>query len=269
MSSLLSKEGRSDFREISGQSGSGSPVGTKVPKFVDQLYHDLDADIYWRSTGLTNQDWIIISGGSSSIIVTNPIGLESYFGLFSHNQISELTEIVIIGPDIGDGFDVSGTNTITSVIALDLVLIDNNKIFSISSTSLSNLSLPILASIDSSNGFNVTNSGALVSINLPALANIGLTIPSTFNIYGNTILTTIFLGNVVFGNNCFVGIVNCALSQTSVDHILARCVASEAFVSGTVDLSGGTNSPPTSVAEGSDYAILTGRGVIVTVNSPP
>lgn len=42
------------------QEGAGSPVGVNVPKFIGQLYHDTVADTYYRSTGLTNADWVLI-----------------------------------------------------------------------------------------------------------------------------------------------------------------------------------------------------------------
>jgi hypothetical protein len=56
-----------------------------------------------------------------------------------------------------------------------------------------------------------------------------------------------------------------ALDQTSVDLILARCVANAAFVSGAVSLNGGTNATP-SASGLTDKATLTGRGVTVLTN---
>lgn len=48
--------------------GAGSPVGAATPDFIGQLYHDTEGDAYWRSTGLTSADWVVISGGSSQFI---------------------------------------------------------------------------------------------------------------------------------------------------------------------------------------------------------
>ncbi len=64
-----------------------------------------------------------------------------------------------------------------------------------------------------------------------------------------------------------IGFQDCALSVESVDHILARCVASAGYVSGNVNLSGGTNAVP-SAAGLTSKATLEGRdpGVTVTVN---
>lgn len=54
------------------QSGAGSPVGVAVPKFIGQLYHDTVADTYYRSTGLTNADWTLISGAAAPLVVWSP-----------------------------------------------------------------------------------------------------------------------------------------------------------------------------------------------------
>lgn len=47
------------------QEGIGTPIGVKVPSFANQLYHDTDANTYYRSTGLTSADWVAISGGAT------------------------------------------------------------------------------------------------------------------------------------------------------------------------------------------------------------
>lgn len=56
-----------------------------------------------------------------------------------------------------------------------------------------------------------------------------------------------------------------ALDATSVNAFLARCVAAAGYVSGTIDLSGGTNAAPTGQGA-ADVVTLTGRGVTVSTN---
>lgn len=56
-----------------------------------------------------------------------------------------------------------------------------------------------------------------------------------------------------------------ALDQTSVDQVLARCVANAGYVAGTVDLSGGTSATPSATGL-ADKATLIGRGVVVNTN---
>ena len=124
--------------------------------------------------------------------------------------------------------------------------------------------------------------GALSSLNVDSLVTIGanvsldfkgasLSFPSLVTVVGN------FVANSLAGLTSFsapvwlptdgttIDFVLDGLDQTSVDHILARCVANPAFVSGTVDLAGGTNATPS--AQGLiDAGILTGRGVTVITN---
>lgn len=80
------------------------------------------------------------------------------------------------------------------------------------------------------------------------------------------VLATVSFPMFVFVSDRDYSFSGCALSQASVDHILARAVASSGYVSGTLDLSGGTSSPPSSTDPGSDYDILVNRGVMVNVN---
>ena len=49
------------------QSGAGSPIGSAVPDFIGQLYHDTVADAYYRSTGLTSSDWTAIGGAAPPV----------------------------------------------------------------------------------------------------------------------------------------------------------------------------------------------------------
>jgi hypothetical protein len=80
----------------------------------------------------------------------------------------------------------------------------------------------------------------------PALANVVLTafVPTPYKI-------TTFFG--------------CALTQSSVDHILARFVAAAGFTRGTLDLSGGTSAAP-GTQGALDKAELIARGVTVLTN---
>lgn len=44
-------------------SGAGDPTGVTTPEFSGQLYHDTTNDVYYRSTGTTSADWVIIDSG--------------------------------------------------------------------------------------------------------------------------------------------------------------------------------------------------------------
>lgn len=84
-------------------------------------------------------------------------------------------------------------------------------------------------------------------------------------IYSCPVLTTIDLpkflpsngGNVLFPAN--------ALTVAAVDHVLARCVASTEFVTGVVDMTGGTSAHPSRSGDINKNALIA-RGVTVNVN---
>lgn len=46
------------------QSGAGTPIGVVIPAYVGQLYHDTDADSYYRGTGVTTADWSLLGGSA-------------------------------------------------------------------------------------------------------------------------------------------------------------------------------------------------------------
>jgi len=283
----------------------GSPVGVKVPSFANQLYHDTDADTYWRSTGLTSADWVAIAGGAEPtgfdwgpddtvLASSGPSGLIDSTGITS---ISFYSVTSVTGALNYNGCPFESVQ----FPKLETVGVAAN--FS-QSPSLSSLGFPVLTSVGTD--FDLSSCPALAVLQLPLLVTVGgalsisdaitvlelpmlATVGAALFIYGPTNLVTASLPSLttVAGdfsmNSCSalttfsaplwlpsnastINFSGDALDVTSVDHILARCVASAGFVAGTVDLSGGTSSPPSSVAPGSDYDILFQRGVTVTVN---
>lgn len=129
---------------------------------------------------------------------------------------------------------------------------------------------PIIADVDLSSLVSTPDiSGSscvsFVTLNLPALVSC-----DSFVFYDCTALANVSFPNLVLNDGAFLyfndlGGGGCSLSAASVNHILARGVASPAFVSGLVDLSGGTSAAPT--GQGIlDKATLIGRGVTVNTN---
>lgn len=139
-------------------------------------------------------------------------------------------------------------------------LISTGQDLAITDTVLTAIDLSSLTGIG--RDLNLSNHTEVVSIDCSSL----LTVPRNVSCFGNTSCTTVNFAVFLPTNGKNVDFSNCALSQASVDHVLARCVANVAYVSGSVNLSGGTNSAPTSVGVGSDYETLTLRGVTVSVN---
>lgn len=124
-----------------------------------------------------------------------------------------------------------------------------------------NITLPALTTIDGTLSTTLdAGSPTLTSLSLAALVSCDQISPSSL-----TSLVTFSVPSLVPHNTMVIQIIGAALNATSVNQILARCVANAAYVSGTINLSGGTSSPPTGQGA-TDKATLIGRGVSVTTN---
>jgi len=138
-----------------------------------------------------------------------------------------------------------------------------------SDPSIITLSFPNLIDVDPTNiqggAVHISDNPNMVSLSMPMYT---WTSPAFQNFYcaNNTLLASVDLSSLIPPNLASINFTGCALNQASVDLILSRGVANPAFVSGNVLLNGGTSSPPSSTAPGSDYAILVARGVTVNVN---
>jgi hypothetical protein len=156
------------------------------------------------------------------------------------------------------GVQVSSCPNLTTIQFNVLVNTDDFVIADVGATSLS---FPVLSFVQMfANGLRIYSNAHLASVSLPAFTNCF----NTF-IYDNPVLTSITLTSwaPVNGDQC--NFQNNALSQASVDHILARAVVNAGFVTGQVLLDGGTNATP-SAAGLVNAGILTGRGVTVAHN---
>lgn len=105
---------------------------------------------------------------------------------------------------------------------------------------------------------------SLVSWTAPVMTGSGISTGGGLAYNGNTSFTTYNAPNVGFGDGFDITFFGCALTQASVDLILARCVAS-GLTTNNIDLSGGTNATP-SAAGLLDVATLIGNGCSVTTN---
>lgn len=184
------------------------------------------------------------------------VSISDYFYL-TYNPLSsiDLSKLQTVGDvmDVLDGVLVSnaefpellsiGGDYYAAYQCLNLVSILHPKLETVTgglyvygNPLITEISFPLLLTAGS---LNLQYNDSLISISLPAFT------PSDAE-------------SLYFNNN--------ALDTQSVDYILALCVANPSYVSGIVNLTGGTNSAPSSVAPGSDYDILINRGVTVTVN---
>lgn len=211
---------------------------------------------------------LVTVGGTASFIVQSNTAMTSLV-------LSQLATT-------GGGLTISG-NTLLASVALP-ELLSTAGTFSVgTNAALTSLSIPKLASVTQ---FNCQSNATLTAISAPLLAtssgglSMGLTgntllasisFPELVTVAGGinaanlANLTTVTLTKYLPTNAKAQNFGGCALNQASVDHILARCVANAAYVSGTVTLSGGTNSTPS--AQGlTDKATLIGRGCTVATN---
>ena len=166
-------------------------------------------------------------------------------------------------------------NTALATISFPvLTLIKGGAVFD-DCDGVTSLSFPLLTTLNLSPTVSsdtylwIRNNTLLQEILFPSLTTITINpaflFPGYFEIKGNPALTTISLPLAVIPNKMDFDASNNALSQSTVDHILARLVANGGYVSGTVLLNGGTNAAP-SVAGLADKATLIGRGVTVVTN---
>lgn len=125
---------------------------------------------------------------------------------------------------------------------------------------VASITMPSLQDIAATGGRLLIGLTGISSISLPALNS-----AYYIQIYNNASLTSLSIPVLIPSNGDTLNLTGNALSQASVDHVLAVCVAALGFTSGQVALTGGTNSAP-SAAGLINKATLIGRGVTVTTN---
>lgn len=248
------------------KSGAGDPTGVETPDFTGQTYRDTATGNIWTSTGLTNADWSLtvqdyeirwtptnLKLGEVFQVVWNGFGSSGSTGLV-FNQAHALDGFVLCGTT-GDG--------ITSISFPNLIDIDPTNTYGCNLNigwfpALTEILFPSLQVHGW--GMSIDSNPLLPSISFPSLITAeGMAIKNC------AILDTISLPLIVPSNGKNYNFSNNALLLASVDGFLARCVANAAYISGTVNISGGTNAAPTQGA-GSSHDILVARGVTITHN---
>lgn len=124
---------------------------------------------------------------------------------------------------------------------------------------LTSISAPLIET--ASGGFFVGDCPLLTSLVFPSLVDSG----NSLYVKNCSNLTSLSLPVYVPQDAAFIQLINNALDAASVNAFLARCVANPAFVSGDIDISGGTNAAPTGQGI-TDKNDLIARGVNVTTN---
>lgn len=237
---------------------------SETPDFVGQTYKDTITGNIWKANSLASGDW--------------SLDLQNCGFRWSPASANPLQDLYLF---VGDGFTgvthfsfdfqtYAGINIAfsTSLIELsfpNLVSIDPTDLESYTN-SISNCALletinfPLLQY--SSGEFQISTNAKLVNLDLSSLVTVKY---GDFTINVNPLLTSINIPNFVPENGQQISFINNALDDTSVNLLLARCVANAAYVSGSISLIGGTNSAPTGQGL-TDKATLIGRGVTVQTN---
>jgi len=248
--------------------GVESPLNLITPEFIGQVYVQTGG-IVWQAGSLLSSSWTVICEGSDLFLFDSGDTFT-----FSSTALTSLTDplwiancpfVTISLPNL-----VTSTNyididncpdlTSTNLDALESCGDGTDGLFFSDNDSTTSLSLPAFET--SSGTFSIQNNTLLVTISVPSFLTCSA---GNMDWDTNPALTTVVLSSFIPRNGMTIGIDGCALSQASVDLVLARCVANAAYVTGTVNLDGGTNSAP-SAAGLVNVGILTGRGVTVNNN---
>ncbi len=198
-------------------------------------------------------------------ITWTPSGVNApqLLGLFAYNNASSLpgiTSLTISAAHSNQGWDFEACPDLVTLNFPSLVtLTGNGQLTLTDSPNCTTLLLPLLQSVDTGNLF-IQNNG-LTALALTAL----VTTNSSFTLRNNAALVSFSAPSWLPTNNINITFSGNALDAASVNGVLARCVANAGYVSGIVDLSGGTSAAPTGAGI-TDKATLIGRGVTVTTN---
>jgi len=275
-----------------------------TPEFVGQVYKDTSNGNIWRANSTTPGDWTLEVQNIWTSSGDNPaeqLGCFSYYPIVGATTIQYNPTQNLNGFDVGDltgvvnflcpnlvnigaggvtgYFQIYGWSNLTtaSFPLLETVL----GSFSIDANALSSIDLASLQTVQTvggGNGLSLSNT-TLATLSLPVFTGTKLTLFSNGSLtsfsapnfasgpieVSSPLLTTFTLTAYSPANGVDINFNGCALTQAKVDEILAKAVANAGYVSGTIDLQGGTNSAP-SGAGAANKAILIGRGVTVLTN---
>jgi hypothetical protein len=168
--------------------------------------------------------------------------LFDYVAIYITSDVTGLTSITFNMEHCRDGIEIYGVPDVVEI------------------------SFPKLTEVAPTSGMytsqlKLNNMPSLTTVDLPELT----TVDGEFEITANPLLTTINLASLVPTSEGGFYFSENALTAESVNAILARFVANAEFVSGYIDLSGGTNAAPTGQGL-TDVTTLRARGVTVSVN---
>lgn len=274
--------------------GAGDPTGIVTPDYLGQYYRDTATGNIWKSTGTTSADWVLTVQDMLWRWTPDNEKFGELMGVSSSwSTLGNVTNIVSLASTFAEMVNIASFDNLVSASFPNLISVDptssNSASFSISGHPLlSNISLPLLAILGGGNENIFSTNNILSVLSFPSLTLIDGDIKCEFSdelisflahnlititgyitlaigINGCPKLSTIDLSSYLPTNEMDINIKGCALTTQSVEHVLTRCVANAAFVSGIVDLSGGTSVSPLQGA-GTPHDTLVARGVTINHN---
>lgn len=217
--------------------------------------------LHWNGTNIhtlvVEDDWVYDAHFTNLTSV-------SYLAIYNSSRLTNVN-LPVMTDHIGTG------NTYFSIAYNDVLRTISLPVLENSASALSFSGNPLLGSIylpaltNVHRYFSVVDNTSMTNLSLPVLVKVATFPFLGFIATGCSNLTDVSFPNYLPSNGRYQSFDGCALTQVSVDHILARCVASTGYTSGTVSLQGGTSSAP-SAAGLTNVAILQARGVTVNHN---
>lgn len=208
-----------------------------TPDFVGQRYKDTTTGDIWIANSTTAGDWSLELQDAKI----------SWSGAAFGEVASLYQEVGLIG--------ITSLTWRATTSTGPIQLSSSSELVTFSAPNLTTLT-------DSLYDYSyITDNPILESCSLPVFAPTG-----SLDIKNNPSLTTIDVSGLSgAANNINFNFSNNALSAATVNHILARLVANANYVTGYVDLSGGTNAAPTGQGI-TDMNTLIARGVSFSTN---
>lgn len=203
-----------------------------------------------NTTTITSLSWPNLTSIDPSSVQSGYLDLETNSGLTAISLPLLATVAGLLGID---GSDALATISIPSLTACGRLNINSNS-------ALTSFSAPSLQTVG---GILTVNSNAIItSVNLASLTTCS---GAFFQIHLNPALTSLTLGAFVPPNGQNIQMDGNALPAATVNFVLHQAVLNAGYVSGTIDLFGGTNAAPSGQGI-ADKATLIGRGVTVNTN---
>lgn len=235
-----------------------------TPDFIGQIYKDTNTGNLWRANSLTPGDWTLELQNSKMRWTPNNGNLPGqimFSGWENDPAMIGITSIILEAATLED-IDVENAGDLVSLSCPNLTNLTggNTGLYINNLYSGTTLLFPLLATAGGVNiglcpllttlnisgftsaagNFAVQSCSSLVSLDLSALVSCEQLLCTL-----NPSLSTVDVSAWVPTNGKVQSLAGNALTDTSVNAILARCVANAGFVSGKIDVSGGTNAAPT------------------------